>query len=85
MQSNNKSLVMMAVDILKTTMVDKLPSDLEGMEVLMERLVTLINDVYKYVDDVVVSAMILPFLILFSDGFNLIQYLFYLSGRASCT
>ncbi|XP_044460628.1 eukaryotic translation initiation factor 3 subunit F-like [Mangifera indica] len=40
-------------DILKTTMVDKLPSDLEGMEVLMDRLVTLINDVYKYVDDVV--------------------------------
>ncbi|KAJ0102521.1 hypothetical protein Patl1_06546 [Pistacia atlantica] len=40
-------------DILKTTSVDKLPSDLEGMEVLMERLVTLTNDVYKYVDDVV--------------------------------
>lgn len=52
----------MAVDILKTTMVDKLPSDLEGMEVLMDRLVTLINDVYKYVDDVVVSMMVLSFL-----------------------
>ncbi|KAL5799845.1 hypothetical protein ACOSQ4_032729 [Xanthoceras sorbifolium] len=40
-------------DILKTTAVDKLPTDLEGMEVLMERLLSLINDVHKYVDDVV--------------------------------
>ncbi|KAF5738467.1 Eukaryotic translation initiation factor 3 subunit 5 family protein [Tripterygium wilfordii] len=40
-------------DILKTNMVDKLPSELEGMEVTMERLLALIKDVYKYVDDVV--------------------------------
>uniref|UniRef100_A0A2P2KQL5 Eukaryotic translation initiation factor 3 subunit F n=2 Tax=Rhizophora mucronata TaxID=61149 RepID=A0A2P2KQL5_RHIMU len=40
-------------DILKTTMVDKLPSDLEGMEASMQRLLALIVDVYKYVDDVV--------------------------------
>ncbi|XWS65878.1 hypothetical protein CRYUN_Cryun05aG0151400 [Craigia yunnanensis] len=40
-------------DILKTTAVDKLPNDLEGMEVTMERLLALIDDVYKYVDDVV--------------------------------
>ncbi|XVF24051.1 hypothetical protein REPUB_Repub13aG0093300 [Reevesia pubescens] len=40
-------------DILKTTAVDKLPHDLEGMEVTMERLLALIDDVYKYVDDVV--------------------------------
>ncbi|CAI0411016.1 unnamed protein product [Linum tenue] len=40
-------------DILKTTMVDKLPSDLEGMEASMQRLLALIDDVYKYVDDVV--------------------------------
>jgi translation initiation factor 3 subunit F len=40
-------------DILKTTAVDKLPSDLEGMEASMERLLGLIEDVYKYVDDVV--------------------------------
>ncbi|KAI3855638.1 hypothetical protein MKW92_007549 [Papaver armeniacum] len=40
-------------DILKSTMVDKLPSDLEGMEASMERLLALIDDVYKYVDDVV--------------------------------
>ncbi|XP_021903969.1 eukaryotic translation initiation factor 3 subunit F [Carica papaya] len=40
-------------DILKTTAVDKLPSDLEGMELSMERLLALIDDVYKYVDDVV--------------------------------
>lgn len=42
----------MAVDILKTTMTDKLPTDLEGMEASMERLLALIDDVYKYVDNV---------------------------------
>ncbi|GFS31655.1 eukaryotic translation initiation factor 2 [Actinidia rufa] len=40
-------------DILKTTSVDKLPNDLEGMEASMERLLALIDDVSKYVDDVV--------------------------------
>ncbi|KAG8480076.1 hypothetical protein CXB51_025154 [Gossypium anomalum] len=40
-------------DILKKTAVDKLPNDLEGMEVTMGRLLALIDDVYKYVDDVV--------------------------------
>ncbi|XVE99716.1 hypothetical protein REPUB_Repub03eG0224800 [Reevesia pubescens] len=40
-------------DILKTTAVDKLPNDLEGMEVTMQRLLALIDDVYKHVDDVV--------------------------------
>ncbi|XP_010923104.1 eukaryotic translation initiation factor 3 subunit F [Elaeis guineensis] len=40
-------------DILKMAMVDKLPNDLEGMEASMERLLALIDDVYKYVDDVV--------------------------------
>ncbi|XP_058097049.1 eukaryotic translation initiation factor 3 subunit F [Magnolia sinica] len=40
-------------DILKTTMVEKLPNDLEGMEASMERLLALIDDVYKYVDGVV--------------------------------
>lgn len=49
-----------AVDVLKTTMVDKLPNDLEGMETSMERLLALIDDVYKYVDDVVVRRNVLP-------------------------
>ncbi|PKA62400.1 Eukaryotic translation initiation factor 3 subunit F [Apostasia shenzhenica] len=40
-------------DILKMAVMDKLPNDLEGMEATMERLYTLIDDVYKYVDDVV--------------------------------
>ncbi|KAF2319022.1 hypothetical protein GH714_012504 [Hevea brasiliensis] len=40
-------------DILKTPMVDKIPSDLEGMEASMQRLLALIDDVHKYVDDVV--------------------------------
>lgn len=40
-------------DVLKKTTVDKLPNDLEGMEASMERLLALIDDVYKYVDDVV--------------------------------
>ena len=42
-----------AVDKLKKTIVDKLPNDLEGMEASMQRLLALIVDVYKYVDDVV--------------------------------
>lgn len=40
-------------DILKTTAVEKLPNDLEGMEASMQRLLALIDDIYKYVDDVV--------------------------------
>ena len=44
----------MVVDILKTTMVEKLHGDLEGMEVSMGRLLTLINYVYKHVYSVVV-------------------------------
>lgn len=48
---------MMAVDILKTTMTDKLPTDLEGMEASMERLLALIDDVYKYVDSVDVRIL----------------------------
>ncbi|XP_038884110.1 eukaryotic translation initiation factor 3 subunit F [Benincasa hispida] len=40
-------------DILKRTSVDKLPNDLEGMEASMERLLALIDDIYKYVDNVV--------------------------------
>ncbi|KAG6477557.1 hypothetical protein ZIOFF_066824 [Zingiber officinale] len=41
------------VDILKTTVVDKLPNDLEGMEASMERLHSLLDEIYKYVGDVV--------------------------------
>ncbi|KAF5181216.1 Eukaryotic translation initiation factor 3 subunit f [Thalictrum thalictroides] len=40
-------------DILKTRMVEKVPNDLEGMEASMERLLALIDDIYKYIDDVV--------------------------------
>jgi translation initiation factor 3 subunit F len=40
-------------DLLKTSMVDKLPTNLEGMEVSMERLLALIDDVSKYVEEVV--------------------------------
>lgn len=47
---------MYVVDILKTTSVDKLPTDMEGMEATMERLLALIDDTYKYVDDVVVRS-----------------------------
>lgn len=45
------------VDVLKKTAVDKLPNDLEGMEDSMKKLLALIDDVYKYVDDVVVSYL----------------------------
>jgi len=47
-------ILVMSVDILKATTVDKIPSDLEGMEASMEHLLALIDDIYKYVDDVVV-------------------------------
>ncbi|TKY56841.1 Eukaryotic translation initiation factor 3 subunit F [Spatholobus suberectus] len=40
-------------DTLKATAVDKIPSDLEGMEASMGHLLGLIDDIYKYVDDVV--------------------------------
>lgn len=40
-------------DILKTTMVDKLPNDLERMETTLERLYALVDDVYQYADGVV--------------------------------
>ncbi|OMO65010.1 putative eukaryotic translation initiation factor 3f, eif3f [Corchorus olitorius] len=40
-------------EIFVLNMVDELPNDFEGMEVTTERLLTLRNDVYKYVDDVV--------------------------------
>ncbi|CAI9774892.1 unnamed protein product [Fraxinus pennsylvanica] len=40
-------------DVLKPITVDKIPNDLEGMEASMERLLALIDEVYKYVDDVV--------------------------------
>ncbi|XP_047334721.1 eukaryotic translation initiation factor 3 subunit F-like [Impatiens glandulifera] len=39
-------------DVLKSTSVDKLPNDLEGMEASMKHLLALIEDVYQYVDDV---------------------------------
>ncbi|XP_041002733.1 eukaryotic translation initiation factor 3 subunit F-like [Juglans microcarpa x Juglans regia] len=39
-------------DIVKSRTVDKLPNDLEGMEASMERLLALIDDVHKYVDNV---------------------------------
>ncbi|AQK79614.1 STIP1 and U box-containing protein 1 [Zea mays] len=41
------------VEILKSTMVEKLPNDLEGMESSMGKLYILIDEIYKYVDDVV--------------------------------
>jgi len=40
-------------EMLKSTMVDKLPNDLEGMESSMQKLYTLIDEIYKYSDDVV--------------------------------
>lgn len=53
-----------AVDVLKPTIVDKLPNDLEGMEASMERLLALIDDIYKYVDDVAVRMLFFCFLLM---------------------
>ncbi|KAK1614397.1 hypothetical protein QYE76_019914 [Lolium multiflorum] len=40
-------------EMLKSTVVDKLPNDLEGMESSMQKLYALIDEIYKYSDDVV--------------------------------
>ncbi|KAL3684429.1 hypothetical protein R1sor_002451 [Riccia sorocarpa] len=40
-------------DVLKKTMVDKLPNDIEGLEGTISRLHGMIDTVYRYVDDVV--------------------------------
>lgn len=39
-------------DVLKKTMVEKLPNDLEGLEATIERLQEMIDRVFRYVDDV---------------------------------
>ncbi|KAK4760002.1 hypothetical protein SAY87_023133 [Trapa incisa] len=41
------------LDILKKQTVDKLPNDLDGMEATMQRLLSLVDSVYEYVDNVV--------------------------------
>lgn len=51
-------ILVMAVDTLKATAVDKIPSDLEGMEASMQHLLALIDDIHKYVDDVVVRYIV---------------------------
>eukprot|EP00245_Coleochaete_scutata_P017194 TRINITY_DN8300_c0_g1_i1.p1 TRINITY_DN8300_c0_g1~~TRINITY_DN8300_c0_g1_i1.p1 ORF type:complete len:294 (+),score=59.25 TRINITY_DN8300_c0_g1_i1:76-957(+) len=40
-------------DVLKKTIVDKLPDDLEGLEDSMRRLQGMVETVFRYVDDVV--------------------------------
>ncbi|URD90263.1 hypothetical protein MUK42_27621 [Musa troglodytarum] len=50
--SSSTSVTATSADILKTVN-DKLPNDLEGMEASTKRLYALIDDIYKYVDDVV--------------------------------
>jgi hypothetical protein len=45
----------MSVDVLKKTVVDKLPSDLEGLEGTIERLQDMIDTISRYVDNVIVS------------------------------
>lgn len=48
----------LAVDVLKKTVVDKLPNDLEGLEGTIERLQGMIETVFTFVDDVVVCLYI---------------------------
>jgi translation initiation factor 3 subunit F len=43
----------MSVDVLKKTVVDKLPSDLEGLEGTIERLQDMIDTISRYVDNVI--------------------------------
>uniref|UniRef100_N1QPA3 Eukaryotic translation initiation factor 3 subunit F n=1 Tax=Aegilops tauschii TaxID=37682 RepID=N1QPA3_AEGTA len=53
------ALAVDTVEMLKSTMVEKLPNDLEGMESSMQNLYALIDEIYKYVDDVV-EARVAP-------------------------
>lgn len=59
-------------------MVEKLPNDLEGMESSMEKLYILIDEIYKYVDDVVVRishVTVSYFILIYSDaGVNYLSY-----------
>lgn len=48
----------LAVDVLKKTIVEKLPNDLEGLESTIERLQGMVETVFRYVDDVVVRATV---------------------------
>ncbi|RRT64504.1 hypothetical protein B296_00029899 [Ensete ventricosum] len=43
----------LTADVLKTSVTEELPNDLEGIETSTWRLYALIDDIYKYVDDVV--------------------------------
>lgn len=45
----------MTVDLLKKTVVEKLPNDVEGLESTIERLQGMIDTVFRYVEDVVVK------------------------------
>lgn len=45
----------LAVDLLKKTVVEKLPNDVEGLESTIERLQGMIDTVFRYVEDVVVK------------------------------
>lgn len=46
-----------AVDNLKQTLVEKLPSDLEGLEASFAKLQSLIDSSLSYVDDVLVRSL----------------------------
>jgi hypothetical protein len=45
----------LTVDLLKKTVVEKLPNDVEGLESTIERLQGMIDTVFRYVEDVVVK------------------------------
>ncbi|RZR76438.1 hypothetical protein BHM03_00001220, partial [Ensete ventricosum] len=56
----------LTADVLKTSVTEELPNDLEGIETSTGRLYALIDDIYKYVDDVVLILTALG-LLLFSS------------------
>ena len=58
-------LVFSAVDVLKKTVVERLPNDLEGLEATIERLQVMIDRVCTYVDDVVVKCCLYLTLLLY--------------------
>ena len=73
--------MMVTVNTLKATAVDKIPSDLEGMEASMQHLLALIEDIYKYVDDVVVCKHCFLSLIILSFFIFEIVFIFFFFSR----
>ena len=62
----NVLYLLVSVDVLKKTIVEKLPDDLEALEMTMGRLHSMVDTVFKYVEDVVVMMSFLYVVVMIS-------------------